>query len=54
MRFTTATEEDEFASRCGSCVDWERRVLRTGGESVDTTCVGLIDSWESVVIYSSV
>ena len=44
IRFTTVTEEDRFASRCGSRVDRGRRVLRTGDESVDTTCVGLIDS----------
>ena len=54
MKFMTVTEEDRFVSRCGSGVDEGRRVLRTGGGSVDTTCVGLIDSWEVVVIYPGV
>lgn len=54
IKFMTVTEEDRFVSRCGSGVDEGRRVLRTGDGSVDTTCVGLIDSWEVVVIYPGV
>jgi hypothetical protein len=37
-RFTTVTDDDVFASRCGRGFDGGSNWLRIGGDSVDTTC----------------
>jgi hypothetical protein len=49
-RFTTVTEDDEFVSRWGSCVDDGRILLRIGGASVDMTCEAFNEKGEVVVI----
>ena len=48
-RFTTVTEDDEFASRCGSGVDDGRILLRIGGASADITCEASNEKGDVVV-----
>lgn len=43
-KLTTVTDEEELASRWGRGLDAGRKLFSTGGDNVETTCVGCRES----------